>query len=431
MGVSMGTFAELMLPRHDFIAEVAHPWEGRPSRMVDCGDLLRDYPLRDPVIESTPLKTCEWATVFAYMYRRFGPPHVRGDDYKEFSASWLLTSPSPDVYLSVRPSLVGLWDCFTPILRIEIEAAVPRRREDITRECLDEITSAYRAALLDLLRPVCVRDNSINVLGKLGEDPLSNALLSYNTEGDADEGDRGFMVKYHSSSGFSMPPGFFGGEEWVTLCTLISHLGKGDIVAGRHRIVTMLQQPVYDEACQSSLEVKRMLYWSSGPGGGDFATKVGLTALDVDQFKREMAAVNSTESPDYTVVDLLADEDLLTANSILERLGRRKWWDKGRLENLRFRQTYSKSWGRLCEVAQNDFPDDLIDEGTAMEPDLPDRLMDGFGNRGRKDLRDWVEWTLALPQGRHALSSIVFTLEKSTRGGHSASSDSAPFNTID
>ncbi|ASW03857.1 hypothetical protein [Paraburkholderia aromaticivorans] len=58
------------LPDPNFVSTTVDQWGGR---LVECRDLWDGYSLDDAVLDSTPLKKCQWATLFAYMHRRFGP----------------------------------------------------------------------------------------------------------------------------------------------------------------------------------------------------------------------------------------------------------------------------------------------------------------------------------------------------------------------
>lgn len=223
------------LPRQDFIAALTIDWTGR---LVACRWLWpatpdREKLLVDPILEDTPLASAEWAILFAYMHRRFGLPNAGRDNYKDLSAAWLLTSPDPDLFLLVGPSLSGAWFCFTPYLRTDKGGFL--RGLDIPKERRAELGAAYRVVLLDLLRPVCIRDAHINALGELDDD---DPLLEFDEDADRYL----FEVDQHSSCGWASPPGLFGGEEWGKFCELVSDLGRGDIAAGRTAAIDALSK---------------------------------------------------------------------------------------------------------------------------------------------------------------------------------------------
>ncbi len=205
-----------ILPRRDFIATTTTPGGL-------CWRRLIHTPMDDSVLKETPLKDAGWATLFAYMHRRFGPPHVAGDDYKDLSASWILTTPDPNALVQVKPSLSSFVPSFTPYVRME----------GLLGD-YEQFAAAYRDTLLDLLRPVCVRDSLINAMGKVGPDADLWAE-------DEDTGERIYEVRYHPSCGTPIPHGLFGGEAWGDLCALIALLGGGDMAAGRSAAIELLQ----------------------------------------------------------------------------------------------------------------------------------------------------------------------------------------------
>lgn len=178
------------------------------------------YNLTDPVLRETPLADCNFAMLFAYMHRRFGQPFIPGDDYKDLSASWIITTPDPDLALLVRPSLSGAWNSFVLMARHGVKQPRPGEAR------YAEYEHAYRIALLDLLRPVNVRDQSFNAMGKLDDD---DDLISYDE--NRDEAD--YAVPFHPSCGWAMPQGLFGNDAWQKLCMHLRDLGDGDLLAGR------------------------------------------------------------------------------------------------------------------------------------------------------------------------------------------------------
>lgn len=107
------------LPDPIFVSRTVEQWGGT---LVECRDLWDGYSLDDAVLGGTPLKKCQWATLFAYMHRRFGPPHIGGDDYKDLSASWMLTTPDCEVFVRVNPSLSGPGFSFSPYLLMPRDA---------------------------------------------------------------------------------------------------------------------------------------------------------------------------------------------------------------------------------------------------------------------------------------------------------------------
>jgi hypothetical protein len=120
------------------------------------------------------------------------------------------------------------------------------------------VAAAYRAALLDLLRPVAVRDSHINALGRIAGD---SALLAWNEAAS----DYLFAVDRDPSAGFGTPPGLVGGEDWGRFCALLRHLGDGDTSVGRSVAVGLMTDAVLAEACdREPLEVRMLAAVGTG-----------------------------------------------------------------------------------------------------------------------------------------------------------------------
>lgn len=217
------------------------------------------HSLTDPVLRRTPLAGCDFAMLFAYMHRRFGPPSIPGDDYKDLSAGWLITTPEPDLGLLVRPSLSGAWNSFT--LMAEAGAGRPRPgMPDYAR-----FEDAYRAALVDLLRPVNVRDQSFNAMGKLEDD---DELMACDERKD----EPAYAVGYHPSCGWAMPEGLFGNGKWRDLCTHLRILGDGDILAGRDAFIEERRSKLIDRLKADPDDKPRTVVAGILPGRTSIAT---------------------------------------------------------------------------------------------------------------------------------------------------------------
>ena len=68
-------------------------------------------------------------------------------------------------------------------------------------------------------------------------------------------------------------------------------------------------------------------------------------------------------------------------------------------------------------IANDTFPDDvaLPAEPYSMDGELPVQLKAAFNGIGRTDLADWVDKTVARPQGLGALADITFHLSSQAR----------------
>lgn len=149
-------------------------------------------------------------TAFAYCYRRFGPPPMGTDDYKNLGGGWILTTGDPEVFFAVDPGgcSIDLYLHHYVAERLRDEADAPargwrqesRRRFDVAhprktledyllaqmqggpcrwledmppypRRCSAEIEARVEGTvtyvLRDLLRPCYVRDVAINLFGRI------------------------------------------------------------------------------------------------------------------------------------------------------------------------------------------------------------------------------------------------------------------------
>ena len=400
------TKPKLQLPSKAFVATVAPSWCGS---LVSCRRAIQGKTssftgsLSDPVLDQTPLKNVEWSTLFAYMHRRFGPPHIGGDNYKDLSAGWMLHSPDPEVFLDVSPSLGRAYFSFEPrLLRPETWSAadleLPARR-------ITEIRKAYKVVLLDLLRPVCVRDSHINALGVLGRNPLDKALLAYDEMNERDV----YAVEYHHTAGYAMPPGFFGGSDWPTVCALVRNLGDGDMAAGRKTLIERLQQPALNEAAQAGWPVQRLMLGAIREDRAVLASRMGLDASDVARFESEMAALRSEGTRGLSIVDEMTDEAVATASTLLVRLGLGDGDVASSVNGLRVEKSCREAWAALVAIAQEDFPHDALPKKPREihSDEIQGELKARFAACGRSDLAAWVDSTAVMPGGVAALHHIV------------------------
>ncbi len=408
------TKPKLQLPSKTFVATIAPSWSGS---LVSCRRAIRDKTpgptgsLGDPVLDQTPLKDSEWSTLFAYMHRRFGPPHIGGDEYKDLSAGWMLHSPDPEVFLEVSPSLSGASFSFVPML-LQSETRHTGDLE-LSAHRIAEIRKAYKAVLLDLLRPVCVRDSYINALGALGDNPLDEALLAYDERNDRHV----YAVEYHHTAGYAMPPGFFGESDWPTVCALVRNLGSGDMDAGRKALIERLQQPAMDDAAQADWAVQRLMLTANWEDRTALASRMGLHASDVARLETEMAALRSEDEQGLAIVDEMTDEAVATASALLVRLGLGDGDVASSVTKRRVDKACREAWAALVAIAQEDFPQDALPKKPWEIPinEIQGELKARFEDCGRSDLAAWVDSTAVMPGGTSALYLIVDNLIAQTR----------------
>ncbi len=394
-------------PRHGFEATVAATWDGV---LWGCRDLWDGYALGCPVLESTPLQEVDWATLFAYMHRRFGPPHSGGDPYKDLGAAWILRTPDPQLFVQVCPSISGAGFSFTPLLSVP-EAAKLRNIEEleVPEERITGIQEAFRTTLLDLLRPVGVRDQWINALGELDL-------------GDADAALAPYKVRYHASAGYCVPVGMFGGKEWPVLCGIIRELGAGDFALGRQTAIARLQLPVLSELALAPWPVRRMVLLGYASHSA-IAADLSLERGDLLRFEEERAALARRPLPGF--VDEMSEEPLRAAVKFLDRLGIQNHGLARTARQLRKQRACEEAWTELVAIASNDFPDaSLPPSPWTLGIRLPAELKERLQKLGREDLVTWVDRVVARTEGLQAMEQIVCHLHRQASHQHPPS-DSA------
>ena len=206
----------------------------------------------DAVLDATPMRNAPWANVFAYMYRRFGPPTAGNDLYSSFSAFWILSSTNPNVFVRVAPSPSGLeptfhaygWTTDNPLI------AEPEIKHV-------DVRNAYRTTLIDLLRPVLSGIVWLNALGVIDpQERLGKELMRPTTRGRPDSRIGGhwypdnvprLAVPPAASCVSRIPQALIGGSELDKLCEVIAACGNGDFAAGRQAAIRVLQDSLSKE----------------------------------------------------------------------------------------------------------------------------------------------------------------------------------------
>lgn len=397
------------LPRTDFKADTAERWNGT---LFPCRGLWGGYALDEDVLSKSPMRNVRWSTLFAYMYRRFGPPHLGGDDYKDLSAGWMLTTPDQDVFVVVSPSLSGPGFSFRPYFAA-INAQEFRSVEELKlpADRVAAIRKAYGDTLADLLRPVCVRDHHINALGELGNSARDETLLAYDEESD----ELIYEVRFHHSSGYAMPVGLFGGEDWSTLCRICGQLGDGDMAQGRKALIEILQEPVIREASKELLAVKRLMLLGAWKHKEVLAKRLGLNSAEVNDFEKELSCINGQSDYNTAVVDEMSDAAVKKAAGYLERLGLGDSDIEVTVNGFRVRRAIDQSWQELESLAKDGFPSEALPRNSALRGvDLADALKAGFAACDRSDLVAWVARTYERAGGVNALEQIAFHLLSQT-----------------
>lgn len=137
-------------------------WHGAMAGYVDPGGFAADI-----------LPDGDYASLFVYMFRRFGISEYGSDPYKEI-ACWYITTPDPAVVLLVSPRPSGLRYSFGYEINSNVYDYFSRDTEPIKK-----VESALKEAMKDLLTPTNVRDVYINAVGKVRDEDIGRVTCDY------------------------------------------------------------------------------------------------------------------------------------------------------------------------------------------------------------------------------------------------------------
>lgn len=140
-------------------------WPENEEWEVEGAGLL----MRDEFVSPDALRM-EYGPLFAYLFRRFGPPEEGSDPHKEI-ACWYLTTPDPDVILWVSPRPSGA--------KYSFGYGVNGKHVDTVREELSgkrAVITALQATMEDLLVPTNVRDVFINAIGNVPDAEIKHPV---------------------------------------------------------------------------------------------------------------------------------------------------------------------------------------------------------------------------------------------------------------
>lgn len=370
----------------------------------------------DAVLKASPMRNATYATLFAYMYRRFGVPALPGDGYKDLCGGWMLTTPSRSLLVLVRPSLVGPELSFTPLYVHEVRAGAPKAHDiadlDLSAQEVADLKQAYQMLLLDLLRPVGVRDANMNALGEVMDDAR---LMRADKNGDLIYG-----AERHASAGHGVPLGLVGGKSWPALCALIVEAGQGDIEAGSAKVVDLLRAMVLIDVANEALPVKRLILLGMRSDGPIVGASMGLTADDLQRLlgESEILARASFEQDQTGRIDAMLEEttDDVVAKACehLTRLGYEKYSVTELVHRALISRAVPAVMADLANTCDGELPNDFVTEllrdrsedTTTLEKSM--RLC--FEARGHVHLVAWLDRTLARRRGSAALAWAVLHL---------------------
>ena len=116
-------------------------------------------------------------SLFAYMWRRFGPAWFGSDEDKEL-AEWVIYTRLDGLFLVVSPKVGALCHSFAVLYGMAQFDRFPadgRSDNEAVLECRAELVRTMR----DLLNPVFVRDVPINALGRMDEESIPVGAIVY------------------------------------------------------------------------------------------------------------------------------------------------------------------------------------------------------------------------------------------------------------
>jgi hypothetical protein len=350
------------------------------------------------------------------MCRRFGFPFLSGDDYKDLSGAWMLSTPSESVIVYVNPSVSSPCFSFTPMWLANEDAEQKPWRDieelNLSAGQAKEAKDAFEALLLDLLRPVCVRDSYINALGEVDDD---STLLRCNADGE-----RIYEAKRHSSSGCSIPYGLMSGKSWGPLCGLIDRAGDGDIVKGGEAAVATLRRDTMVAASQEPAAVKRVIFAAVGRDDRDgFGALLGLSSEESQLLGQEVDCIfgvraeeeESTKQARVDLLDKMDDEVLKRGEDYLDRLAMNSKVVLEGLDRVLVDRDCDDAWSDLVAGGEGDFPDEAIPSSLPAGCDLEETLRESFSrSRQSQHLVGWMMRTVSRRRGKQALGLIVMHL---------------------
>ena len=119
--------------------------------------------------------------IMAYGFRRFGYPVNGWDDYKQL-CEWIVRTPMEGVFLTIQPTSLSpfgylLKDPLTDEISAEIYNEIYHKRnewsfdppvwDNLPKESLErQINEALHRAIIDVRRPVSIRDWQLDIQGK-------------------------------------------------------------------------------------------------------------------------------------------------------------------------------------------------------------------------------------------------------------------------
>jgi hypothetical protein len=362
----------------------------------------------NPVLASTPLHAVEWSTLFAYMHRRFGPPNRTTDDLKSFSGAWIISTPSPDFFLRVEPNTAGAIHSFEA--RVTCDYNRPYRDAAM----LEEGVSAIRRALIDLMRPVEVRDQLVNSFGVVESgDPILALMADENAIDSEDGEDAAVMGRYEAVvqqspvAHKSVPADIFGTDEWSRLLNLAYALGDGDRREGIFKIASVFELNAAERFSRATPEIRavvvsQLLY--SGIGKEAIPDLVPATATDIDLGTSVLHDVLATGGAGLREDDIAGARDILASLGFVSHIDRARMRVSRTERENREKEAFNAAVGG--EMPLGDFPSEPL----TSRADL-DALLSSLNGNGHTGIVAWAARLLDEDGGEavvdHVLSKVI------------------------
>jgi hypothetical protein len=356
--------------------------------------------LGDEVLYGTPLGEAGHGALLAYLNRRFGPASMGGDPHKDLAGTWCLTTPDPDLFLLVTPGPGPAFSAFSPYM-----AGSGNEDEDLRQAPVDEarsaaLRSAYRTALVDLLRPVSVDGEYLNALGEVDRGTLLMDFVP-GPQGDT------FVVPYSHASTVGIPVAIAGTRQWDELMSLVDHLGAGDPLQGIERLVSEGRETLFSEIRQRSRNV-RVLVAAGSVGPWFDRVHAGLRTDPGEVVDAAVAArcllgqgigpVLKEELTEYTEAEAGEATRLLAALAIDAPMAKV-------LREYRHRCRLGRELETLRALAPAGFPE----TGDVRPHVLVRTLVPSLRELGNAGLADHVERLLGEKDGEHVLDAVLWS----------------------
>ena len=384
--------AATLLERADAV-----PTAGFKARATDLPTDMRTYAaqafggwteaylagFKDGVLETTPLRDAAYGALQAYMAKRFGPANRSGDPDKQLCAGWVLDTPDPDVFVAIRPSVAGVALSFTPMMAIPDR---PSWKHDDPR--IHRIAAAYRATLVDLLRPVFVRDMAIDALGRADDSPFP-------------------AVHPHPASCAGVPPAMVAGDGWADLVGIARALRGGDLAAGRDAAAAMLAGIVLGRTADLPREARVLASARlRAAGRADMAGAIPLDGADAAQataLANELDGFVRSGAPHPLLDDkatLEASTEILRSVGLLDDVAER-------LAAFRYERDWTALANRIFDSVGDGFDRSLL-PASVHDVDAFPSILRGQGHEGAAAMADEA---LATPRGRGLLGMAIRLIE--------------------